>query len=447
MKILICNNRYFPSSGPERYLFAMTELLTRHGHMVVPLAADYRQTVETPYRTYFVPPPVDGESVYYSQYKDKLSATKRAQIAARAVYSLASRRAADRAIREQGIDLVYLLNTVNVLSPSIIDAAHARGVPVVMRLSDFNLLCPAYAFLRDGKVCQECVGGLHHALQHRCLQGSLAVTGARVAAMSLHRALGIYGRVGAFIAPSRYMAEQVEQHFAPARGRIHHVPSFVDKALLDASPTAAHSAGRNTTGDGERPYILYFGRVSADKGVDVLLRAFAGLERDVDLVIAGDDADGYRQRMEELSRSLGSMGQVRFPGFLTGAALAERIAGAQYVVAPSLWHDNAPMTVYESLAHGKAVIGSDMGGIAEQLADGCGLVVPAGDVAALRGAMRRLTDQPTLRANLERAARRKALTDYTPERHYERVMQIFDAVRSGHAGRAHGEQVATTTMA
>src|ERR1051326_2333062 len=176
MNILICNNRYFPSSGTESYLFGITALLEKHGHTVVPLAANYRQTVETPYQKYFVPPPVDAESVYFRQYKDRLTLRKRVGLAARAAYFRTAREAAAQAIEEQHIDLVYLLNTVNVLSPSIIDAAHARGVPVVMRLSDFNLLCPAYLFLREGNICQECLGGYHHALQHRCLQGSLAVT-------------------------------------------------------------------------------------------------------------------------------------------------------------------------------------------------------------------------------------------------------------------------------
>ncbi|HEU5439179.1 MAG TPA: glycosyltransferase family 4 protein [Ktedonobacterales bacterium] len=440
MKILICNNRYFPSSGPERYLFAMTALLERHGHTVVPFAADYAQTLDTPYRRYFVPPPVDGESIYFKQYKDRLTLRKRLDLTARAAYSPMVRRAAERVIREERIELVYLLNTVNVLSPSVVDAAHALGVPVVMRLSDFNLLCPAYAFLRDGHVCQECLGGYHHALRHRCLQGSLAVTGARVLAMSIHRALGIYHRVGAFIAPSRYMAEQVETHFAPARGRVHHIPSFVDQTLLDALadlPTPTTGA----PGASGRPYILFFGRVSPDKGVETLLRAYAGLEREVDLVIAGDSGDGYRQRMEALAAELGTAGTVRFVGFVSGAPLAELIAGALCVTAPSLWHDNAPMTVYESLAHGKAVVGSNLGGIAEQLEGGCGLTVPPGDPDALRAALLRLVEEPELRAELERAARSKALNDYAPERHYERVMAVFDTVRGG-KGRREPQPVA-----
>ncbi|WIG60124.1 MAG: hypothetical protein OJF49_002872 [Ktedonobacterales bacterium] len=435
MNILICNNRYFPSSGPERYLFGMTALLERHGHTVVPFAANYAQTIDTPYKHYFVPPPVDGDSIYFKQYKDRLTLGKRVGLVARATYSRLVREAAARVIREQHIDLVYLLNTVNVLSPSIIDAAHSQRIPVALRLSDFNLLCPAYAFLRDGKVCQECLGGYHHALQHRCLQGSLAVTGARVFAMSVHNAIGIYDKVGAYIAPSRFMAKQME-HFKPARGKLHHIPSFVDQSLLDTvSSSSAASDEPDTPVEAQRPYILFFGRVSPDKGVEVLLRAYAGLARDVDLVIAGDSGDGYRQRMEQLAASLGIPApNLRFTGFVSGEPLSRLISGALCAVAPSLWHDNAPMTVYESLAHGKAVIGSDLGGISEQIADGCGLPVPPGDVEALRAAMCTLVDDPALRTRLEAAARTRALTEYAPERHYQRVIAIFDALRTTKGG-------------
>jgi glycosyltransferase involved in cell wall biosynthesis len=439
MNILICNNRYFPSSGPESYLFAITGLLEKHGHTVVPLAANYSQTVETPYRRYFVPPPVDAESVFFQQYKDRLTWRTRANLVARAAYYPPAREAARRAIVEQQIDLVYLLNTVNVLSPSVIDAAAAQGVPVVMRLSDFNLLCPAYVFEREGKVCQDCLGGYHHALRHRCLQGSVMVTGARVVAMMAQRALGMYKNVDAFITPSRFMASQMEQ-FKPARGRIFHIPGFVDQTLLDANPTPSTSGGGQIrNGMVKRPYILQFGRISPEKGVDITLRAYAGLERDVDLVIAGESRDDYRLRMEELAKSLG-VTTVCFPGFVRGKALSEFIVGALCVVAPSTCYDNAPMSVYESLAYGQVVIGSDLGGISEQLED-CGLLVPPGDAEALRQALRQVIDDPQLRVRLARSAHHRARSEYAPERHYARLLEVFQnvcAFRRHQGARAAG---------
>ena len=252
------------------------------------------------------------------------------------------------------------------------------------------------------------------------------MTAARVFAMSAHNALGLYKHVGAFIAPSRYMAKQME-HFTPARGRIHCIPSFVDQSLLELHSPEGDPGPEMP--EESRPYLLYFGRVSADKGLDILVQAAAGLDRDVDIVIAGESKDEYRRQLQELSRSLG-VRTVRFVGFVSGAPLSTLIRGALGVVAPSIWHDNAPMAVHESLAHGKAVIGSDVGGISDQLDEGCGVLVPAGDSAALRQAIRLLVDQPDLMKQLEQAALRRARTTYGPEQHYERLMAVFDSLRS-----------------
>ncbi len=414
MNILICNNRYFPSTGPERYLFAVTSLLESHGHRVVPLAMAWDDNVPTPYAKYFVPPPIDSQSVYFRQYRDRLNLGSQWRLFTRAAYNTVAKEAAARAIEAEQIDAMYVLHTVNMLSPSVIDAAAERHVPVVMRLSDFNLLCPSYIFLRDGHVCTECLGGTYHAIEHRCLQHSAAVSAARVLAMQAHKLRGVYRRVGAFVTPSRYMAQMME-HFPPARGKIHHIPSFIDLEGVAA-------------GGEPRGYLLFFGRVAPDKGLDWLIEAHAGLSPTVTLIIAGQSAEGEHERLEALlSPDQRAHNTVRFAGFKTGAELNDLIDGAIATVAPSRWHDNAPMSVFESLAHGKAVVGSNMGGIAEQVTPDCGFLVEPGDVASLRARLQQLIDDPALARRLGQGARQRAATEYDRERHYARLMAAFAA--------------------
>ncbi len=413
MRILICNNRYFPSTGPERYLFNVTTLLESHGHTVIPLAIAWDENIPTPYAKYFVPPPVDGQSVYFRQYKDRLGLQAQWRLFSRSAYSQVAKAAAARIIEAEGIDLMYVLHVANMLSPSVVDAAADRHIPVVMRLSDFNLLCPSYLFLRDGQVCQECLHGLHHAIQHRCLQDSVAVSTARVLAMQVQRRMGVYARVNAYITPSRYMAEQMEQ-YAPAQGKLHHIPSFMDVARI-------------TPATGNQGYLLFFGRVARDKGVEWLLHAHAGMTPSVPLVIAGKSSDGEQERLATLITPE-QRPFVTFVGFKSGQELADLIDGALAVVQPSLWHDNAPMSVYESLAHGKPVIGTNLGGIAEQLTPDCGLLVEPHDIPGLRMAMQRLCDDPALVARLGQGARQRAEAEFNPEIHYDRLMRVFTAV-------------------
>jgi glycosyltransferase involved in cell wall biosynthesis len=415
MKILIVNNRYFPSTGPERYLFAVTALLEQHGHTVVPLAVAWDENTPTPYASYFVPPPFDGQSVFFRQYRDRLTLAGQWKMYRRAAYCAEARDAAARIIADEHIDAMYVLHTVNMLSPSAIDAAARAKIPVVLRLSDFNLLCPAYIFLRDGHICTECLHGLHHAVQHRCLQHSTGVTAARVLAMIEHNWRGVYRHVGAFIAPSRLLAQMLQEHFAPARDKIYHVPSFIEAPPL--GPDRAPGT-----------YLLYFGRVAPDKGLDWLIEAHAKLSPMVPLIIAGagDEAEEARLRAM-LSPEQRAGDTVRFVGFKRGAELEALIDGSIATVTPSRCLDNAPMSVYESLARGKPVVGSDLGGISDQITPECGFLVPPGDVATLRARLQQMIDEPALVRRLGEGARRRAETEFSPQAHYQRLMAAFAA--------------------
>lgn len=412
MNILICNNRYFLSSGTEAYLFALTRLLGSHGHKVIPLAMDWDQNLATPYAKYFVPPPIDRHSVYFHQYGDRLTLRQQWRLFARSVYSRAARDAAARIIADEQIDLMLILYVINMLSPSVIAAATRRNIPVVMRLSDFGLLCPAYHFFRDGQSCTECLHGLYHAVQHRCMQRSVPVSLARAMAMQLHNWSGLYHKIGAFIAPSRFLAEQM-QHFAPARHKIHYIPSFVDVDNIQPSYT-------------NKGYFLYFGRLAQTKGLEWLLRAHARYTPDVPLIIAGADVEGIQKHLEAMLTPE-QRRAVSFVGFKTGAELSTLIAGAIATVQPSLWHDNAPMSVSESLAYGKPVIGSNMGGIADQIDATCGFLVQPGDTDTLGDYLRQLVTNADLTARLSKGARTRAEQEFHPELHYRRLMRAFGA--------------------
>jgi glycosyltransferase involved in cell wall biosynthesis len=410
MNVLFCNSRYFPSAGPETYMFITMRQLEQHGHQAFPLSVAWEQNIPNPYQSYFVAPPVDSTSVFFHQYRDRLTLSRQWKMFATAAYSKEAKDAAKRMIEDFKIDVMYTLHIVNVLSPSIIDAAAEMGIPSVMFLPDFNLLCPAYLYFRDNHVCMECQQGLRHAVQHRCLQHSAPVTLARVLAMKEHARRGVYDRVSAFVAPSRFLAEQMEQ-FPAARGKIHYVPGYAENDRI--TPTYAN-----------RGYFLFFGRVARDKGVDWLIQAHGRLSPSAPLIIAGTIADGEHERLTALMTPE-QHELVQFVGFQTGQALQDLIEGATAVIQPSRWHDNSPNSVFEALAHGKPVLGSRLGGVADQITEDCGFLVEAGDDVALAGHMQQLVNDPALALRLGHGARRRAETEFHPERHYERLMRVF----------------------
>jgi glycosyltransferase involved in cell wall biosynthesis len=222
---------------------------------------------------------------------------------------------------------------------------------------------------------------------------------------------GVPEMVDRFIAPSRFLAGKLAEGKIPAE-RIVTIPNFTP---LDAWPDA-----------GERDYFLYFGRLLPEKGIDVLIRAAgkAGVSR---CLIAGEGPEEENLRREAERHGAG---RVEFTGFLGGDDFRRTVAGARFTVLPSRWYENLPFTVMESMAAGRPVVASDIGGIPEMVDDGhTGLLFPAGDEEALRLCIERLDSDAELRREMGRRGRMKAEKLYGSERHYEAVMEVYDAVQ------------------
>lgn len=208
MRILLVNYRYFVSGGPEKYLFNIQKRLTDEGHEVIPFSVHSNRNVPTPYDRYFVEPIGGRDVTYYDEYRK----TPRVlwQMIARSVYSLEVKRAIRRVIRDTRPDLVYIIHFVNKLSPSVIRGAKEMGLPVVLRLSDYFLLCPRFDFLYRNQICEECLThGLRAGLRRRCVKGSLFATAVRVLSMTVHRWMRVYDQVDAFVAPSAFLRQKM----------------------------------------------------------------------------------------------------------------------------------------------------------------------------------------------------------------------------------------------
>lgn len=386
---------------------------------MIPFSADYALNEPTPYSKYFASAPVGRNSVYYRDMS--LTLFSRIKLFLRAAYSLEVKRKIRELIRDVKPDVAYVLHIANVLSPSLIDGCQDLRIPVVMRLSDFNLICPAYRCLRDQEICTECESGYYRALAHRCLKRSLPVTAARVLSMYLHDLLKTYRRVYRFVTPSAFLrAKMIERGFLPSK--VVHIPSFVEAS--EFGPSYSH-----------QKYILYFGRIEQDKGVEYLIDAFARVfqaRQGWRLRIVGGSSDGEKERLEGYVKKQGLQG-IEFLGFRPAHELQPIIQGASFIVVPSIWYDNTPLTIYESFACGKPVIGSNLGGIAEQITHGVdGLLFEAKNVNDLADKMLSLIDDEDRMLMMGKEGRAKLEKGYNSGLHYDRLLRVLeDAVRPG----------------
>ena len=403
MRILFCNKYNHPFSGTEVYLFEAMELLRSRGHQVALFSMADPRGSPTPYDRHFMPR-VD--------FKQRSGWFEKVRLAGRAIYSREARRRIRGMIADFRPDVAHVRNVYHHLSPSILWELKAQKVPVVYHLNDFKVLCASYNLVLRGEACEACKGGeFWHALKEKCYPG----WGARmtlVAEAYLHKWVGTYEKcVDCFLAPSQFVRDKFVEHgWDPERFEV--LPHF--------QPVRAV-----TERDAENAPVLYFGRLSAEKGVDDLLRAMQRLPN-LRLMIAGDGPE--RGRLEQLAGDLG-LANVEFAGHMRGAELERAIAGSRFTVLPSHAYETLGKTILESYAQARAVVATDLGSRRELVQAGkTGLLYRMGDVEQLASAIRFLSSQPELADQMGRAGWERVRRGYTPETHYEALVGLYEGV-------------------
>jgi glycosyltransferase involved in cell wall biosynthesis len=413
LRILIANNRYFVSGGPERYLFALEERLAARGHVPVPFAMRYARNAPTQYARYFTEPPLDDRQVYFDDRP--LSAAERARMLARVVTGGRVARDARRVLRAERIDLVYALQVAHFLYPGVVLAAHAEGVPVVARLSDFHLIAPCYTLFRDGAPCEECRRSPLPALAHRCLKGSRTVTAARVLAMAVHRLRGAAEKVDRFVAPTAFLRAKMIDAGFPSE-KIVVLPTFTE--VPENFP------------DGPREgFFLFVGNVLVHKGLAALL---AGLARvpEARLIVAGNADTDEGRRMAAQTSLPDLAGRVEFRGMVDARGLADLYRRARAVVVPSLWYENLPHVVIEAMAAGAPVLASNIGSLPETVRDGeTGLAFDPNDERAVAAALRVALAEPARLRRLAENAFRHVKAVHAPDPHLDALTDLFARLR------------------
>lgn len=403
-RVLAVNKYFYPRGGAERYFLELSRMLARRGHEVVPFSMQDPENEPTPYGEYFVSP---------SGFDKRETLPDMLRAAARVVYSVEARRKIEVLVEKARPDVAHLHNIAHQLSPSILYGLRAQGVPVVQTLHDYKLVCPNYQMFVDGAVCERCRGGRYYnAVLHRCMHGSLSRSLNVCAEAYLHAALGTYRRfVELFVAPSRSLRERMIAHGVEP-SRIVHVPHAI--SLEGYEPTYEPGG-----------YAAYIGRLAVGKGVDVVLRAAARVP-EVRFVIAGTGP--LKADLEAEAAHLG-LDNVEFLGYVTGGELRSAFSGALCVVVPSECLENSPITVFESFAYGRPVVGSSIGGVPELVVDGeTGFLFEPGDAEALGDRIRRLAADRRRATEMGRAARARLERDHSPETHCDRILGIYERV-------------------
>jgi glycosyltransferase involved in cell wall biosynthesis len=396
MKILLANKFFYNRGGAERWVLEVDPLLRESGHETVHFSMKDGRNQESSWSDYFVSP------VSYDRSFFRPSALKGV---GRMFYSGEVERAVRRLVQTSRPDIALLGNVYHQLGPALILTLARLRIPMVMMLHDYKPVCPSYLLFRKGRPCEQCSHGrFFRSAVYGC--GGSRLRGLCLALESYWQKniLKTYEKISGYIAPSRFLASK-----ADAMGFGHpvsYVPNFVSIPAISADPAKGRAIG-------------CAGRVSQEKGLDVLLAA-AAMVPSIPIRIAG--AGPLLEAMQRRAPA-----NVTFVGHLSGQELTQEMLSWRAAAVPSLWYENSPYAILEAFAAGLPVVGSDAGGITE-LVKGRGVLFPLGNASALANALQKLWENPELCRNRGSAAQEFVRTEHSPERFYASLLPILTRI-------------------
>ncbi len=386
MKIVVVHNTYQQPGGEDIVFELERKMLEAAGHDVVA----YRRS---------------------NHEIEQLSAAGRVFLLKRMIWASDTHRDFSRLLERERPDVVHVHNTFVMISPSIYAACRTARVPVVQTLHNFRLFCAGAEFARDGHVCEECLEhGVWRGVRYGCYRGSKTSTAAVAAMLSWHRARGTWDQsVSAYIALTEFSRAKFIEGGLP-EDRVAVKPNFVDP-----DPGA---------GGPDRPGAIFVGRLSPTKGVKTLIAALGRLQGSVPFAIigGGPERPGFEAEAERCGVPV-SLFQGQLPRSETIAAMQR----ARFLVFPSEWYENFPMTIAESFACATPVLCSRLGAMREIVTDGrTGLHFHPSDPEDLASKMQWAWEHPEQMREMGLNARREFELKYTAEKNYSQLSAIYE---------------------
>ena len=382
MKVILVNKFHYLKGGSETYYLGLAEGLRALGHEVHFFAMEGPDNLPCEDSDLFVSP---------KDYNGPSSPIQKVAAATSLIYSKEARRKFQALCERVQPDVIHMNLVHRQITLSILDAPYIRQhhVPVLFTSHDYILVCPNYVMIDGaGAVCDACLGGhFANCLKRKCVKGSTAKSGMGMLEaeyLKLHKS---YRKIDCIVAPSQFMRNKLLAGGFPAQ-QVVYMQNFAKQEILD---NAAHGTDKT---DRDNPYLLFFGRLSSEKGVDVLvdafIRALPSIPAELRLVIAGDGPERHSLGDKIATAGTEASDRIEMIGFQNSEDMQHYAERASLAIASSRWRENMPYSIVEALALGTPVIGTDIGGIPELVTEGrTGFICRPGDVESLSQAILR----------------------------------------------------------
>ena len=378
MKILMVNKFLYPRGGSESYMLKLSRELVSQGHEVEYFGMyDEKNTVGNSLGLYTANMDFHSKGISRFLYPFKI------------IYSREAYKKIGRVLDDFKPDIVHMNNINFQLTPSIIYAVKKRNIPLVQTVHDYQMICPNHLLYSFGesKPCDRCIkGSKWNCLKYSCIHNSKVKSLLGVIEAKLYSFFKTYKKVDLFICPSQFLENKLLSASDIYSDKTFTIHNFIEK-----------NYGFSTL-DCKNPYVVFVGRLSKEKGVQLLAKT-ALLLPDVRFVVAGNGPDG--QVLENILN-------VELRGFVSGKEFTDLMANAKLLIAPSVCYENNPLSILEAHSMGVPVVTMNYGGMAELVQDGkTGALADASTPEALAEAVKKCLDDENyyniLKSNCQKA--------------------------------------------
>ena len=405
MKILLVNKYHYVKGGSETYHFGLAKLLESHGNEVIYFAMDDEKNYECEQSRYF------SKNV---DFNTKLSAVGKLKAGLHALYSFDAKKKIEQLIIDEKPDVVHINLAHRHITLSIVDAIKKHNIPVVFTAHDLNCICPSHTMLSNGKVCDRCVKEHSYkpALQQKCVKNSAMQTMLGVVEAKNYERMHTYNKIDFYICPSDFYRRYFVESGITKNPIVHWVNFLPEGTVYEQSKNV-------------KDYFLYFGRISEEKGLRSLVKAYHLGNFENKLYFVGDGP--LREELEEYVKENNLCDKVIFTGFQSGDSLKKYVAEAKCVILPSEWYENGPYSILEALAVGKVAIVSSNGGLPELVEDGVtGFICEPNNPQSLCDCMKKLNALTEAEYNsMSQKSLEKAKSDCDCEKYYDKLMDCY----------------------
>lgn len=400
MKILQINKYHYVKGGADSVFFNTIKLLERNGHNVIPFSIIHPRNESSKYSEYFVyAPEIRDQSVF-----GKVKGISRYFLNKDAVIKI------EELIKKEKPDIAHIHNIFNGISLYILPVLRRYGIPTVITMHETRFICPSSYFNLRGRLCELCKKTVYlNCIIYKCYQDN--IVNSLMCALEMFHKEYIFN-YDKYISKYIFVSKRYKQLHS-ARHKYFEKKGVV---LYNFLPEIKYINPNPHKGS----YLFYFGRLTAEKGVETLVNAMKLLP-DLKLKMAGNGP-----LLDLLKRE--ALPNIELLGFVSGDTLVEQIQNASYIIVPSEWEENNPMTVIEAYSLGKPVIGANIGGLPEIINNGkTGFIFKAFDEYDLAKTISKAMDVSNIvYEDLSGSARKFADEHFDADTHYKKLIDIYN---------------------